>query len=186
MYVIPQGDAPKGKFAVDLASADPDAVVVDDNGHPTASSVLLSIRVARRSAAVAVIGQGEITRWIQRYGEGSAWVVMAARMRRPLGGSFSIVLGRCLRLSSTMRSRGRIGVCWSGGSFQTNSFDVGANSFITNVVVPHSTVANSEPLPESAAELYVRVRGKAARTDCAGVSLAALVSSSLAASCGVS
>ena len=26
--------------------------------------VLLSIRVARRSAAVAVIGQGEVTRWI--------------------------------------------------------------------------------------------------------------------------
>ena len=32
------------------------------------------------------------------------WQVMAARMRRLLGGSFSIVLGRCLRLFSTMRS----------------------------------------------------------------------------------
>jgi len=90
-----------------------DGTVTVRNGS-LSSSVLLSIRVARRSAAVAVIGQGEITRWIQRYREGSVWVVMAARMRRPLGGSFSIVLGRCLRLSSTMRSHGRIGVCWSG------------------------------------------------------------------------
>ena len=91
----------------------PDGVVEVRNGS-LSSSVLLSIRVARRSAAVAVIGQGEVTRWIQRYREGSVWVVMAARMRRLLGGSFSIVLGRCLRLFSTMRSHGRIGVCWSG------------------------------------------------------------------------
>jgi hypothetical protein len=90
-----------------------DGVVEVRNGS-LSSSVLLSIRVARRSAAVAVIGQGEVTRWIERNREGSVWVVMAARMPRLLGGSFSIVLGRCRRLSSTMRSHGRIGVCWSG------------------------------------------------------------------------
>jgi hypothetical protein len=41
----------------------PDGVVEVRNGS-LSSSVLLSIRVARRSAAVAVIGQGEVTRWI--------------------------------------------------------------------------------------------------------------------------
>ena len=77
---------------------------------------------------MAVIGQGEVTRWIQRYREGSVWVVMAARMRRLLGGSFSIVLGRCLRLFSTMRSHGRIGVRWSGrrdGCAMVNRFSSG-------------------------------------------------------------
>ena len=76
------------------------------------SSVLLSVRVARQSAVEAVIGQGEITR-DTAISEGSVWVVMTARTCRLLGGSFSIVLALCLRLFSTMRSRGRIGMCLS-------------------------------------------------------------------------
>jgi hypothetical protein len=125
----------------------PIAALRDDDGTvrvrlgSLSSSVLLSIRVARRSAAVAVIGQGEVTRWIQRYREGSVWVVMAARMRRLLGGSFSIVLGRCLRLFSTMRSHGRIGVCWSGrrdGCAMVSRFSSGRVGWSMSGVRRHS------------------------------------------------
>jgi hypothetical protein len=51
------------------------------------------------------------------------------------------------------------------GDFQIESFDVGANKFNRSITVPHSTLANSEPWHESAAELYVRVRGKRPETD---------------------